>query len=101
MMANCRVNWNAKGRNNKAENIIVFMSHSYRKPGNTLTDGCPAIQVSQIDKAANTRCNVLANFCEHRVSIPEIGASWLTVIISSNLQNGIGGARYDVIDVSR
>ncbi len=58
MMANCRVNWNAKGRNKKAETIIVFMSDSYRKPGNTLTDGCPAMHVSQIDKVANTRCDV-------------------------------------------
>ena len=58
MMANCRVNWNATGRNKKAETIIVFMSDSYRKPGNTLTDGCPAMQVSQVDKAANTHCDV-------------------------------------------
>lgn len=80
----------------KGETIIVFMSDSYRKPANTLTDGCPAMHVSQIDKAANTCCDVF----EAVVADESWRLEYLIIEIFLDLSRQVTGKKYSNFQIA-
>lgn len=72
------------------------MSDSYRKPANTLTDGCPAMHVSQIDKTANNRCDVF----EAVVANESWRLEYLIIEIFQDLGRQVTGKKYPNIEIA-